>query len=82
MGISCWWLLPDSADNAYFLTPTERTFASLRPKKFQHTSQTKKWERKQVIETLKDPKSWWFLFFVFVISIPNGGTTSVSSPLF
>lgn len=65
--------------NASFLTATEKEYASLRPKKFQHTTQTTKWDKAQFIETLKDPKSWWFLVFVFVISVPNGGTTSVSN---
>ncbi|KAH8687311.1 major facilitator superfamily domain-containing protein [Tricladium varicosporioides] len=78
-GAILWVLLPDSPENARFLSAVERELASLRPKKFQHTSQTKKWSKEQFIETLKDPKSWWFLFFVFVISIPNGGTTSFST---
>ncbi|KAL3479094.1 major facilitator superfamily domain-containing protein [Aspergillus californicus] len=71
--------LPDSPSNAYFLTPTEREFASLRPKKFQHTTQTKKWDRGQFIETFKDIKTWWFLVFSFIICVPNGGTTSFNT---
>jgi RsiW-degrading membrane proteinase PrsW (M82 family) len=72
-----WFFLPDSPSNARFLTPTEREFASLRPKKFQHTTQTKHWDRGQFIEAWKDVKTWWFLLFSFVICVPNGGTTSV-----
>ncbi|KAL2852395.1 major facilitator superfamily domain-containing protein [Aspergillus pseudoustus] len=74
-----WFFLPDSPSNARFLTPTEREFASLRPKKFQHTTQTKHWDRGQFIETWKDFKSWWFLLFSFVICVPNGGTTSFNT---
>ncbi|KAL4932257.1 major facilitator superfamily domain-containing protein [Aspergillus undulatus] len=77
--IVLWFYLPDSPDNARFLTATEREFASLRPKKFQHTTQTKKWDKGQFIETWKDVKTWWFLIFSFVICVPNGGTTSFNS---
>ncbi|KAL3455250.1 major facilitator superfamily domain-containing protein [Aspergillus heterothallicus] len=74
-----WFYLPDSPSNARFLTPTEREFASLRPKKFQHTTQTKHWDRSQFVETWKDVKTWWFLLFSFVICVPNGGTTSFNT---
>lgn len=75
-----WFFLPDSPQNAHFLTPAEREFASLRPKKFQRTTQTKKWDKKQFLETMTDVKVWWFLLFSFVICVPNGGTTSVCPP--
>ncbi|KAI9166392.1 transporter [Paramyrothecium foliicola] len=71
--------LPDSPANAKFLTRSEREFAALRPKKFQKTTQTRKWDRNQFIEAMKDGKSWWFFFFSFVICVPNGGTTSFST---
>ncbi|KAL4788143.1 major facilitator superfamily domain-containing protein [Aspergillus varians] len=77
--IFLWFHLPDSPSNARFLTPTEREFASLRPKKFQHTTQTKKWDQAQFVETWKDVKTWWFLLFSFIICVPNGGTTSFST---
>lgn len=72
-----YFCLPDSPATAKFLTPPEREFTSLRPKKFQRTTQTKKWDRSQFMETLRDVKTWWFFIFSFVICIPNGGTTSV-----
>ncbi|OJJ02776.1 hypothetical protein ASPVEDRAFT_131759 [Aspergillus versicolor CBS 583.65] len=77
--ILLWFYLPDTPSNARFLTPTEREFASLRPKKFQHTTQTKKWDQGQFIETWKDVKTWWFLLFSFIICVPNGGTTSFNT---
>ncbi|RSL95380.1 hypothetical protein CEP52_012069 [Fusarium oligoseptatum] len=52
--IFLYFFLPDSPSGATFLTPSEREFASLRPKKFQRTTQTKKWDRDQFIETMKD----------------------------
>jgi hypothetical protein len=73
-----WFLLPDSPETAYFLKPTERIFAALRPRKFQRTSQLKKWDGKQFVEAFKDPKSWWFFIFLIVTSIPAGGLTTVS----
>ncbi|PYI27669.1 MFS general substrate transporter [Aspergillus indologenus CBS 114.80] len=77
--IFLWFYLPDSPDTARFLTATEREFASLRPKKFQRTTQTKHLDKRQLLETLTDPKSWWFLIFSFVTCVPNGGTTSFST---
>ncbi|KAL4999684.1 major facilitator superfamily domain-containing protein [Aspergillus recurvatus] len=77
--IFLWFFLPDDPSTARFLTPTEREFASLRPKKFQRTTQTKKWDKGQFIETMKDVKTWWFLLFSFVICVPNGGTTSFNT---
>ncbi|KAH8669162.1 major facilitator superfamily domain-containing protein [Xylariales sp. PMI_506] len=74
-----WFFLPDSPRTAKFLTPSERETASIRPKKFQKTTQTQKWDRKQFVEALLDPQSWWFFFFSFIICIPNGGTTSFST---
>ncbi|KAB8257359.1 major facilitator superfamily domain-containing protein [Aspergillus pseudonomiae] len=76
-----WFSLPDSPSNAHFLSSSEREFASLRPKKFQRTTQTKKWNRNQFIESLIDPKTWWLVIFSFVICVPNGGTTSFQSLL-
>ncbi|KAF4953956.1 hypothetical protein FGADI_5605 [Fusarium gaditjirri] len=73
------FFLPDSPVTAGFLSTSEREFAALRPKKFQRTTQTKKWDREQFIETMKDVKAWWFFFFSFIICIPNGGTTSFST---
>lgn len=72
-----WFCLPDSPSTAHFLTPIERKIASLRPKKFQRTTQTKKWDRAQFKEAFMDLKTWWFVLFAFVISVPNGGLTSV-----
>ncbi|KAJ4328668.1 hypothetical protein N0V84_000859 [Fusarium piperis] len=77
--ILLYFLLSDSPSNTTFLTPSEREFASLRPKKFQRTTQTNKWDRDQFIETMKHIKAWWFFFFSFVICVPNGGTTSFST---
>ncbi|KAF4470370.1 hypothetical protein FALBO_2729 [Fusarium albosuccineum] len=74
-----YFYLPDSPATARFLTPSEREFAALRPKKFQRTTQTKKWDRGQFIETMKDVKAWWFFLFSFIICVPNGGTTSFST---
>ncbi|KAF5659126.1 allantoate ureidosuccinate permease [Fusarium heterosporum] len=73
------FLLPDSPGTAKFLSTSEREFAAIRPKKFQRTTQTKRWDREQFIETMKDVKAWWFFFFSFIICIPNGGTTSFST---
>ncbi len=77
-GILLFFLMPDSPLTARFLTPSQREFASLRPKKFLHTTQTKKLDKTQIIEALKDVKTWWVMCFAFVACVPNGGISSVS----
>ncbi|KAL5365943.1 major facilitator superfamily domain-containing protein [Aspergillus floccosus] len=79
--IVLWFFLPDSPDSAYFLNEKERAFAAPRPKKFQHTTQTKIWKRDQFLETLRDPKSWWFTVFMFNLMVPSGGVTAFSTIL-
>ncbi|TVY35281.1 putative transporter [Lachnellula subtilissima] len=78
-GVLRWFLLPDKPETAYFLSPSEKSFTALRPRKFQRTSQLKRWSQKQFYETLRDPKSWWFLIFHIVTGIPAGGITTFSA---
>ncbi|KOS47689.1 hypothetical protein ACN38_g1366 [Penicillium nordicum] len=77
--IVTFFYLPDSPETASFLSASERKFAALRPYKFQRTTQTKSWDGRQFMESLKDIKSWWFFLFSFVICVPNGGTTSFNT---
>ncbi|GES63211.1 MFS general substrate transporter [Aspergillus terreus] len=79
--IVLWFFLPDSPDDAYFLNEKERAFAALRPKKSQHTTQTKIWKQDQFLETLRDAKSWWFAVFMFNLMVPSGGVTAFSTIL-
>ncbi|EGG13236.1 uncharacterized protein MELLADRAFT_41383, partial [Melampsora larici-populina 98AG31] len=65
------FLFPDSPATAWFLTPEERVKAILRIKVNQTGVENKHLKRHQVMEALKDPKTWaWFTYFL-IGSIPN-----------
>ena len=57
------FFFPDNPTTAWFLTPEERVLAVRRVQENQNGIETKVWKRHQVIEALRDPKTW--IFFVF-----------------
>ncbi|KAF8519822.1 MFS general substrate transporter [Gautieria morchelliformis] len=67
----CFWLFfPDSPTTAWFLTPEERSIAVERIKVNQTGIGNKQFKMEQVIEALKEPKTWLFALF----NIPNSLT--------
>ncbi|EGG07192.1 uncharacterized protein MELLADRAFT_35740, partial [Melampsora larici-populina 98AG31] len=65
------FLFPDSPATAWFLTPDERVKAILRIKVNQTGVENKHLKRHQVMEALKDPKTWVWFFYSLVATIPN-----------
>ncbi|THH12134.1 hypothetical protein EW145_g185 [Phellinidium pouzarii] len=57
------FFFPDNPTTARFLTPRERLHAVRRVRENQNGIETKTWKRYQVIEALKDPKTWLFALF-------------------
>ena len=66
-----WFLFPDSPTNAWFLTPEERMKAVVRIKENQTGVENKTFKKEQMIEALKDPKTWLFALFAVLAEIPN-----------
>lgn len=66
-----WFFFPDSPTNAWFLTPEERTKAVLRTKENQTGVENKTFKKEQMIEALKDPKTWSFALYAALSNIPN-----------
>ena len=66
-----WFLFPDSPTNAWFLTPEERVKAVIRIKENQTGVENKTFKRDQMIEALKDPKTWLFALFTILADVPN-----------
>ncbi|KAG0692259.1 MFS general substrate transporter [Suillus ampliporus] len=66
-----WFFFPDSPTNAWFLTPAERAIAVRRLKENQTGVENKHFKKDQVIEALKDPKTWIFAVFAALDQIPN-----------
>ncbi|KAF9239499.1 MFS general substrate transporter [Melanogaster broomeanus] len=66
-----WFFFPDSPTTAWFLTPSERVTAVRRLKT---GVENKHFKKEQMIEALKDPKTWLFALFSAVENIPNSLT--------
>ncbi|THH04217.1 hypothetical protein EW145_g5684 [Phellinidium pouzarii] len=73
-----WFLFPDSPTNAWFLTYEERAIAINRIKDNQTGVENKHFKKEQMIETLKDPKTWVFALFSCIDNIPNSLTNQMS----
>lgn len=57
--------------NARFLTPDERVRAVLRLKQNQSGVENKRFKRTQMLEALRDPKTWLFALFAGISNIMN-----------
>ncbi|KAH8113932.1 MFS general substrate transporter [Phellopilus nigrolimitatus] len=66
------FLFPDNPTTARFLTPRERAHAVKRVQENQNGIETKVWKRYQVIEALRDPKTWLFALFAGFASLIGG----------
>ncbi|KAH7882092.1 MFS general substrate transporter [Phlebopus sp. FC_14] len=69
-----WFFFPDSPTNAWFLTPSERATAVQRLKENQTGVENKHFKKEQMIEALKDPKTWLFALFSALDNVPNSLT--------
>ncbi|KAJ7907544.1 major facilitator superfamily domain-containing protein [Mycena leptocephala] len=71
IAVAFWFLFPDSPTTAWFLTPDERAKAVLRLKVNQTGVENKSFKKEQMIEALKDPKTWLFASYALFTQIPN-----------
>ncbi|KAF2160688.1 hypothetical protein M409DRAFT_28828 [Zasmidium cellare ATCC 36951] len=81
IGISFWFVMPDSPASASFLKEDEK---ALHIERIRHNEQgigsrTFKWE--QFREALIDPMTWLYAFWVFAANIPNSIATSFGNIL-
>lgn len=67
--------LPDNPVKAKFIGEREKAIAIDRVRADQTGIENKTFKRSQMIEALKDPKTWLMVLFNIWISIPNGGLT-------
>lgn len=79
-GFVLWFALPDSVATARFLTPEERQCATDRII-VSGTGRTDKttWDWSQVVECLRDPKTWFIFALQILTQIPNGGTQNFAN---
>lgn len=83
--VTCVWaiviffLLPDSPINAYFLSERQRVVAVERLRADQVGIENKTVKRDQIIETLTDIKTYWYMMMVFAVNLTNGAATGFGS---
>ncbi|KAF8521397.1 MFS general substrate transporter [Hysterangium stoloniferum] len=78
LAVFYWILFPDSPANAWFLTLEERKIAVERIKVNQTGIGNKQFKWEQVVECLKEPKTWLFAMFSLLDNIPNSLTNQRS----
>jgi hypothetical protein len=71
--------LPDSPVNAPLLTPRQRRIAVERLRSNQTGVENKHLKGYQVVEALKDPKTWFFFLLGAIHNTPNGGKSFTPS---
>ncbi|SCU86230.1 LADA_0D13190g1_1 [Lachancea dasiensis] len=78
-GTLYFFLLPDSALNARFLTEREKEIAIERIRGNFQGIGSQKWKMSQVWEAFQDPRTYLYVLFSLLMNIPNGGVTSFGS---
>ncbi|EJC97572.1 MFS general substrate transporter [Fomitiporia mediterranea MF3/22] len=73
-----WFLFPDSPTTAWFLTPEERVIAVNRVKANQTGVGNKHFKKGQMLECLRDPKTWIFAICAGIKSVFNSLTNQNS----
>ncbi|CAK7235502.1 hypothetical protein SBRCBS47491_009314 [Sporothrix bragantina] len=72
IGISLWWLLPDSPMNCRFLNDREKTIAIQRVSDNQTGIKNSHQKTYQVVEALTDVKVWMLTMAIFFQNMTNG----------
>lgn len=75
-GLVLFLILPDSPVTAGSLSPRERRIAVERMSKDQTGVENKTFKRYQLIETLRDPKTYFFFLLGALQNTPNGGISN------
>ncbi|KAK2608167.1 hypothetical protein N8I77_006794 [Diaporthe amygdali] len=78
LGVLFWWMFPDNPVEARFLTKDEKIKAVERIQSNQIGIETKVWKHEQVIEAIRDPKTWLFFFLAAISNLQNGIGTQYS----
>ncbi|KAJ9132465.1 Major facilitator superfamily domain, general substrate transporter [Pleurostoma richardsiae] len=80
-GVMLFFVLPDSPVTAWFLNHEERLAAVARVKRNQTGMINRHFKREQVIETILDPKTWFYFLFAFISNVVNGGLNAFSTAI-
>ena len=77
-GAAVWLVFPDSPVSAHFLAPHERAQAVLRIASNHSGIEQKRFKRHQLVEALRDPKTWLFFLHAWSQEMANGLTNQYS----
>ena len=78
-GILMLVFMPDHQNSAIWLNKREREIATHRVLSNQTGIKNSNFKVAQLVEALKDPKTWFLTIYNFCVNIPNGGLTSFGS---
>ncbi|KAL2285976.1 hypothetical protein FJTKL_07230 [Diaporthe vaccinii] len=78
IGLLFWFFFPNSPMEARFLTTDEKVKVVQRIQSNQSGIETKVWKREQVVEAIKDTKTWLFFFLAAISNLQNGIGTQYS----
>jgi hypothetical protein len=79
MGVTALILLPDLPSTAKFLTPPERIVAVDRVAANRQGIKNRHFKKYQVMQTLRDPKTWILFVMAVGAQVPNSALTSFAS---
>lgn len=74
-GLVYYWI-PDDPSNARFLNKDEKLMVVQRIRSNQQGFGNHKIKKYQIIEALRDPRTWLYFFMTVTCNIPNGGITN------
>ena len=80
-GVMLFFVLPDSPVTAWFLNHEEKLAAVARVKHNQTGMINRHFKKEQVIETILDPKTWFYFLFAFISNVVNGGLNAFSTAI-
>lgn len=79
LGIYMLFFLPTLPSEAKFLNERERFIAVKRVANNMTGIKTVAWDNHQIIDAIKDPKTYFLILYMFFSMIPNGGLTNFNT---
>ncbi|KAG0682895.1 hypothetical protein C6P40_001807 [Pichia californica] len=79
LGTYMWFFLPTLPNEAKFLDEREKFIAVKRVANNMTGVKTLEWDNHQIIDAIKDPKTYFLILYMFFSMIPNGGLTNFNT---
>ncbi|XAO27707.1 hypothetical protein I312_106567 [Cryptococcus bacillisporus CA1280] len=79
LGVAMCFLIPNSPTSAWWLSERQRVIAVLRLRDERTGMENKVFKKSQLLEALRDYKTWIVLLFNICLNVPTGGINSFNS---